>query len=412
MKHLLASWLLASAALMALGGLSGPRSASAEIEGNCTATIKGADIGSLSSSDPDQAIEVAGDEVVEVTFNSPAGITAYDIKLTAVDIGDGQTIASDSDVGGDTSFSDSVNVKDYAWAGGGLYRVSGDVTLGDGSLCTGAALINVDKEFYETAAGIIALGATGLGLGGIVAANFSAVREVGSRPKSVEEWVMNEVEKAPEPAPGQSATTGNQASSDDSGPWDPFEFELSMCLFWTMPALVLTGLMMVGMIPTSALAASSPGGSGGRRLKRVSWRPRISAVGLAGGILGGLGYVVLRQQMGDIFPDAADFLIAIGIGLVLGVVVPSLIRIVTVARTNRAIANAEERLAGRTVTSSQPSHASYAPPVAPIDASPEADDRGSDGGDSGGGDSGGDGGSGSDGGSGGGGDSGGGGSNG
>jgi hypothetical protein len=94
-------------------------------------------------------------------------------------------------------------------------------------------------------------------------------------------------------------------------------------------------------------------------------------VGLVGSILFGFGYVVVLQQTGEVFPDVSTFLTYIGIGLVLGVIVPSLIRVVTVLRMNRAIGNAEARLlerrSGTSTPISQPERTEAAPP-APTDS--------------------------------------------
>jgi hypothetical protein len=372
MKHLLVAWIVAGAGLLGMGALGAP-SALADIEGNCEASINGVPVRGLSDSDPDDAIQVQEGQVIPVEFTSDAGFASHKVKLQATSIGGTAVTVSNETDDGEDSFTDEVNVDDYAWAGAGLYRVSGTATLSDGSTCSGAALVNVDKAITETAAGMIALGATALGVTGLLATNVAAGAEVFSRPKKAEEWVMDEIEKAPDVGRAGSPTT----SQDDVAPPDSLWFDL--CLFWTLPALVATGLIMVGLLPTGALPGGSAGGV--RSIRRVAWKPRISAVGLLGSVLFGLGYVVVLQQSGELFPGMSDFLMYIGIGLVLGVILPSLIRVVAVMRTNRAIASAEVRLnerAGRVTTSSHPEIPAE-PPLTPDEATDEGQER-SDGG--------------------------------
>ncbi len=82
----------------------------------------------------------------------------------------------------------------------------------------------------------------------------------------------------------------------------------------------------------------------GERLPRVGWRPRISAAALLGGLLAGAGIVVLLQQYA-VAPLTRSLAIeGLVIGLVVGLVLPSLIRVWSVIHVNGAIARAERRL--------------------------------------------------------------------
>jgi hypothetical protein len=79
------------------------------------------------------------------------------------------------------------------------------------------------------------------------------------------------------------------------------------CAWFVLPALLLTGAAMaIGGGPP-------PTPKQGVRLPRAAWRPRISAVGLVG-------------------------------GLALGLIIPSLMRVFAVRRVNKTIARAERRL--------------------------------------------------------------------
>ncbi len=342
MKYLIAAWLWLTAAYLALGLLPySPAPAFAEISGNCSATFKGVDVAGLNSNSAGSAIKVKEGELVEVQFNSPAGFQSHKIKLQATAIsGSAVTVSTDNNDGGDTSFTETVNVDDYAWAGAGLYRVSGTATLSDGRPCSGAALVNVDKNPLTTVAGVAAAGATAAGAVGVVGATVVAATEAVAAPRKVEDWVINEIDKA------SARPTSSYYDEPAGPPYVTGVWLFDMCLWLTLPALLLTGLMMVGLLPTSALAGGSgAGGDAGRRLRRATWRPRISVVGLVGSVLFGLGFTIFLQQSGEVFPDEGTFLQYIGAGLIVGIVVPSLIRVVTVMRANRAIASAESRLA-------------------------------------------------------------------
>ena len=366
MKHLVAAWLSLSAALLALGLL--PFNASpvhAEVNGPCSATFKGVDVAPLNSHSASSAIKVKEGEIVEVQFNAGAGFASHKIKLQATAIsGTGVTVSDQTD-GGEQSFTDSVNVDDYAWAGAGLYRVSGNATLSDGSTCSGAALINVDKNPLSTVAGVAAAGTAAVGAVGVVGATVGAAAEAVGKPKKIEEWVTGEIEKAGQQPAANEPPPSLPPPYYSSGLW-PF----GLCFWWLVPAMLLTGLMMIGLLPTSALAGGS-GGTGGTslRLKRAAWAPRISVVGLIGSVLFGLGFTVFLQQSGEVFPDEGTFLQYIGAALVVGIVVPSLIRMVTVMRTNRAIGNAEARLtsarAGAPAAPAAPAESAPSPLAAP-----------------------------------------------
>jgi hypothetical protein len=176
----------------------------------------------------------------------------------------------------------------------------------------------------------------------MVGATVGAAAEAVGKPKKIEEWVTDEIEKVGhQPAAVNEPPPSLPPPYYSSGLW-PF----GLCFWWLVPAMLLTGLMMMGLLPTSAMGGGS-GGTGGTslRLKRATWAPRISVVGLIGSVLFGLGFTVFLQQSGEVFPDEGTFLQYIAAGVVVGIIVPSLIRVVTVMRVNRAIGAAETRLA-------------------------------------------------------------------
>src|SRR3990170_90944 len=94
------------------------------------------------------------------------------------------------------------------------------------------------------------------------------------------------------------------------------------CAVAALPALLLTGMAMIseGGQPASPTPE--------RRLPPPPWRPRISLVALLGGLLAGAGAVVLLQQFSLVFPTRAVAIGGLVIGLAIGVIVPSLTRII------------------------------------------------------------------------------------
>jgi hypothetical protein len=148
-------------------------SAQADVSGPCDATIAGVDVRGRAAGDPDDAIPVGEDEVIVVTMSSPTGLESHDLRLEYGGIG--WTVSSESDEG-QTSADDQVEVADYADFGVGLYRVTGEARLVDGSVCKGSVLIDVQGNPLTTAAGVLAAGMTVAGAAGIAAATVSEAR--------------------------------------------------------------------------------------------------------------------------------------------------------------------------------------------------------------------------------------------
>lgn len=303
----------------------------AEITGNCEATLKGVDLRGRSSGSAGDAIDVTEDEVVGVTFTSPAGFAAHEIYLEFASFR--QPVSNQTDDGG-SQFTDSVNVDDYAFWGAGLYKVVGVATLTDGSQCTGAVLVNIDRNPLTTVAGVAAAGIAAVGVAGVAASAMEGMRE--SR-------------RARRPAPhlGHTSTL--------------IILRRYGCVTLILPALLLTALLLTGGAMISG-GGQPPGPERGERLPRVGWRPRISAVGLLGGLLAGAGIVVLLQQYA-VAPLTRSLAIeGLVIGLVVGLVLPSLIRVWSVIHVNGAIARAERRLNEAPVQQGSPPEGSQGTP--------------------------------------------------
>jgi hypothetical protein len=319
----------------------------AEVDGNCEATIKGVDVRNRSSTSAGDAIDVDENEVVAVAMTSPVGFASHKIDLEIAGVR--RTVSSKTDEG-DTQWSGTVNVKDYAWAGAGLYKVIGSATLEDGSTCSGAALINVTRNPLTTVVGGTAAAATAVGVVGVgMSAAASSLQGIRAGRK-VEEWITDEVEKVGtgprKPEPPEPPMTEAQR---DFWAWmdvydlffGPFLRPVGLwpppCFALALPALLLTGAAM-------AVPGGQPSAPSGVRLRRVPWRPRITIVGLLGGLLAGAGVVVLLQQYA-VTPLTRSLAIeGLVIGLVVGLILPSVVRVWSVVHVNGTIATAERRL--------------------------------------------------------------------
>jgi hypothetical protein len=66
--------------------------------------------------------------------------------------------------------------------------------------------------------------------------------------------------------------------------------------------------------------------------RQVSFRPLFSIVAMVAGVLGGLGVLTMLQQQGTVYPTRNVAILAAVLGLLWGIVVPSLLRWVMVKR--------------------------------------------------------------------------------
>lgn len=121
-----------------------------QITGGCTATIDGRDAGAAQS--VSTAIDVAQDQTIVVRGTAPGPITGYQVYLV---FGPARIPAASGTVAnGETSYTTTVNVADYATYGVGLYRAEGETT---GTPCTGWAYIKVTgRSPFTTVAGAAA----------------------------------------------------------------------------------------------------------------------------------------------------------------------------------------------------------------------------------------------------------------
>ena len=334
--------------------------ASADVNGNCSATINGVDVRGLSSSNAGDAIEVKEHTAVPVTMQSADGITRLRVQIEFAGVP--WTVRDEPTSG--TSWDNSVPIDKYAKYGVGLYKVIG-LSEGPGGTCSGSALVRVVGNPLTTVAGAAAAGITALGGLGLAAAGVASALEGQAEARTAEERITGEIERLAQAEEEEKRQhemwerywEHRQREEDAYRRW-----RSGLCALLVLPALLLTGAAMAagGGAPLAAEPAV--------RLPRVGWRPRISVAGIVGGLLAGAGIVVLLQQYAVVYPTRAVAIEGLAGGLALGIIIPSLMRFFAVGRVNRAIARAERRLNSALAQQPPPPPASEA--QRPLDEAP------------------------------------------
>jgi hypothetical protein len=70
----------------------------------------------------------------------------------------------------------------------------------------------------------------------------------------------------------------------------------------------------------------------------VPFRPLFSVVAMGTGVLGGLGVLTMLQQQGSVYPTRTVAIVAMVLGLLWGIAVPTLLRWLRVQRVNHRLA--------------------------------------------------------------------------
>jgi hypothetical protein len=306
--RLLLGGVIAMAGFALLGP---PLDARAEINGaGCSGHINGVDVAGVNSGDDRTAIPIDQDATISVDLSGDTG----NPPTVHTDYGLVGGFAIGKDGNGSTT---SIKVSDYAKVTG-LYLVQ--ATTGPNHNCSGAALVRIGGGVFSSYLGYAAVGGMALGGLGVTAGTVLA----GSRPAFI-------------PSQTTDASAGPDYSSNAGPPAEYYEGEggSACCCGSALPmALLMTALVMTGAMPVAPGVASPKA----PRLPRARWRPRWSIIGTLGGIIGSLFTVFFMELNGTVYPTRAYTIKALVAGFLVGLILPSLARIVAVRRTNRRIA--------------------------------------------------------------------------
>ncbi len=327
--------IVCASALGLAWALASVRTASAEINGPCGATLNGVDIASVNSGTRSDDIGVSEHGSVPILMTSATGFRSHKIQLEFA--GRRWTVSNQQDDGSNT-FSDSVNVDDYATYGVGLYKVIGVATLTDGSTCSGAATVDVSGNPLATVAGAVAVATVAVGTVGAVATGAGSLGALGGLEDVVKNAFREDQLRREEEAGADDRlrTAGIIIEALEGNP-----MRLLGCLG--------TLAMMVVMLPFMAIAGGG-GGAGeaptSKALPRARWTPHITLLGMLSGLLAGVGATVLLQQYSIDYPTLAAIIRNVIVGVaVYGLVIPTLGYTLAVRRLNGSIARYERTLA-------------------------------------------------------------------
>ncbi|MEX2159116.1 MAG: hypothetical protein WEB04_06895 [Dehalococcoidia bacterium] len=325
---MLASLLLAGAAGGVLFSID---AAHADIAGDCGATLAGTDLAGVDSNNVDDAIDVDYNDTIQTTMTSATGFESHVIKLRF--LGAFERTVEEREDDGEASFTEEVDVGDYAWLGVGLYKVRGEANVVGGFACSGSALVNVTGRNPVTT--VLGGGATGVAVAGTVGAVATGVASLrrpgrGGMAGMVEEAFGETRTQVEDRAQDQADAPSAEDVIEDA------EMGMSMGGFGGMLGCLCFAALSVIMLPLLALTGGggAPAGAGTappapprrtvRRVRREGWHPRITLVGLVSGLLTGLAGVILMQQFAIAYPTTGIFIIYAAIGAVAyGIVVPT-----------------------------------------------------------------------------------------
>jgi hypothetical protein len=317
-----AAWLL----------LGPPLVAHAEVHGSgCSAHLAGVNAAEVNSTDQNTAIHVKKTDTVAVDLSGEPGQTGVHVDYNLV---------GDASIGKDGSGTQyAARISDYVDATG-LYLVQARSV--PGGACSAAALVDVDGNPLSTLAGDAAL--AGTLVGGAMVAGSGAAAAMQSGPSDEAEFAGTIKRRDVALLVGM----GDEEAGSDM---------LACCGLALPMALLMTALAMTGALPAVPATGPAP-----RRPRRVRWRPRLSVLGILGGILGSAGAVVFMELNGNVYPTRRWTIEAVVGGLLVGLIVPSLGSVIAVWRINRRRA---ARFAALQPAGAAPAAAAYQPPPPP-----------------------------------------------
>ena len=75
----------------------------------------------------------------------------------------------------------------------------------------------------------------------------------------------------------------------------------------------------------------------------LRWKPKFSLTGIGGSLVASIGILLVLQQRGSVFPTSTVEIVALAIGVLAGVAVPSLIRLSVIRRYHRRFEQQRKR---------------------------------------------------------------------
>lgn len=310
-----------------------PQPVAAEIfpPGACSATIQGQPATRPFVSD--FAIHVKEHTAVTVSMHMDSPVHRR-IIYVGFGIGPYLPVSDETDPSSETT---QVSVDKYATYGVGLYAIHAVANSASGVTCNVYQHVYVEGNPLTTVAGGAAAGLEVLSLLGIGGAAIA-----GANPGDAGTGVKDPQDDPYDPSgfPKDPLAAGTpEQFIDRADAMASFGF----CAMAAIPALLLTTAAMVG--------GATPSGAP-IQLRRVRWRPKFSIVGMGSGVVGGLAAVVLLQETGKLFPSYEILGRALVAGLLVGILVPSLTRLIAVRRANRRV-RARELAINRAVAQRQ-----------------------------------------------------------
>jgi hypothetical protein len=325
----------------------------AEIDGPCTGTVAGQDVGGLDSSEPDDAIEVEKDDVLDVTLESTSGAVFTSHKIDLEIAGLTFNIEDDPE-DSDPTVVETVNVDDYATFGVGFYKVSGSATLQDGSTCSGAVLIQIKGNPLTTIGGIAAIIAGAIGVFLLGFSGLRTLRQFRTLRQRIESWGADQLARV---NAGEALTQDELVSSLRAIAKPPSVIQLWMLAL--MPAMLLMGASMPGGMPAAVSSVL--------RLPRIPFRPKLSFLSSIGGMLLGETVVTFLNFLAIQPLTGSNAILGAALGIVLGVTFDSVVKWFGTRDVNKTVARLEKQLA-EARDRQQRSAGGQVPPSAPPSA--------------------------------------------
>lgn len=249
--------------------------------GGCTAYINNVDVSAYDT--PGNPFEVDYDASVVVRVDAPQRFTSHKVDMAFMGLF-AWTVSEETDTGTGTSYQTTVDVADYADYGLGIYKVTATGVLANGDTCTAVVFVRiVGQSFLSTIAGIVALL---FAVGGLLGLILLIV------------LIFMGIVKP----------------------------SLLGCLALPI-AVVIIPLAMVtggGQSTNAGGAPQVPSGSQDTPGAGMKFRLKISILAIGCALLSAIGFVALFQQMGSVFPTITIVVLSLVLGLVAGILLPSL----------------------------------------------------------------------------------------